>query len=63
MWPFRKTKWVVIKQEVQPSLLEIMIKGGLTSIDRCSPAMGDRTVLIHYRDELSGNEKVEAIEL
>lgn len=62
MWPFRKTKWVVVKQEIHPSHLEICKQNQVmptagTSFDT------QRKLIVHYRDELSGNERVEKITL
>ena len=60
MWPFGKTKWVVVKQEIQPSSMEVLLEKGWVP-DRTNLLMLQRIALIHYRDELSGNEKVERI--
>lgn len=62
MWPFRKTKWVVVKQEIQPSKFEQMAAEGVYPKSG-SPWLLKKAVLIHYRDEISGNEKVESITL
>lgn len=60
MWPFRKTKWVIIKTDIQPSRVEVFKSTGVIP-ERGTSFDAQRIALVYYKDELSGNEKVEKV--
>ena len=60
---FQKRKWVVVSKEIQPSQLEVMTDCGVSKARGNISELSRRTALIHYRDELSGEETVKAIKL